>query len=75
MPPTLIQTGEYDTLAPEGAELARVLQDAGVETVYRQYERADHGFYSSKPVERVGRMLTETTTFFRAQLDAHQERC
>lgn len=72
MPPTLIQTGEYDTLAPEGAELASVLQDAGVETVYRQYEQADHGFYSSKPVERVGRMLTETTTFFRAQLDAHR---
>ncbi|MGL5849570.1 MAG: alpha/beta hydrolase fold domain-containing protein, partial [Phycicoccus sp.] len=75
MPPTLIQTGEYDTLAPEGAELARVLLDAGVETVYRQYEQADHGFYSSKPVERVGRVLMETTTFFRAHLDAHAKRC
>jgi len=73
MPPTLIQTGEHDTLAPEGAELARVLQDAGVTTVYRQYEQADHGFYSSKPVERVGRMLAETTTFFRTQLDVHQQ--
>lgn len=69
MPPTLIQTGEYDTLAPEGAELARVLQAAGVRTVYRQYEQADHGFYSSKPVDRVARMLTEITTFFHAQLD------
>ncbi len=73
MPPTLIQTGEHDTLAPEGAELARVLQDAGVETVHRQYEQADHGFYSSKPVERVATMLTETTTFFRAQLDGHED--
>ncbi len=69
MPPTLIQTGEYDTLAPEGAELARVLQDAGVRTVHRQYEHADHGFYSSKPVARVVQMLTEITTFFHAQLD------
>lgn len=68
MPPTLIQTGEYDTLAPEGAELARVLQDAGVVTGYRQYEKADHGFYSSKPVDRVARMLTEITSFFRTQL-------
>lgn len=74
MPPTLIQTGEYDTLAPEGAELARVLEDAGVPTVHRHYDQADHGFYSSKPIERVAMMLTEITTFFRAHLDANRER-
>ncbi len=74
MPPTLIQTGEHDTLAPEGAELARVLQEAGVRTVYRQYEQADHGFPSSKPVDRVAQMLTEITTFFRTQLDAQPQR-
>lgn len=68
MPPTLIQTGEYDTLAPEGADLARVLGDAGVDVMYRQYERADHGFYSTKPAERVAEMLTQIVTFFRAQL-------
>jgi acetyl esterase len=70
MPPTLIQTGEYDTLAPEGEELARVLDAAGVETVYRQYERADHGFYSTKPAERVNRVLAEITRFFEAHLAA-----
>lgn len=73
MPPTLIQTGEHDTLAPEGAELARMLGDAGVPTVYRQHERADHGFYSSRPAERVASMLAEITTFFRAHLDAHRQ--
>lgn len=71
MPPTLVQTGEHDTLASEGAELARVLRDAGVRTRFRQYEQADHGFYSSGPVERVGAMLAETADFFRANLDAH----
>lgn len=73
MPPTLVQTGEYDTLAPEGAEPARMLGDAGVPTVYRQHERADHGSYSSRPAERVSSMLAEITTFFRAHLNAHRQ--
>jgi acetyl esterase len=68
MPPTLVQTGEFDTLAPEGAELARTLNAAGVETRFRQYPRADHSFYSSKPVEDVRDMLIEITGFFRDQL-------
>lgn len=68
MPPTLIQTGEYDTLAAEGAELARTLHDAGVETVHREYPGADHGFYSSKPIERVSDLLAEIVSFFAAQL-------
>lgn len=74
MPPTLIQTAEHDTLAPEGADLARVLEDAGVVTVHREHPGADHGFYTSGPVERVASMLDEITTFFRAQLDAHRRR-
>lgn len=64
MPPTLIQTGEYDTLATEGRELAESLRAAGVETRHRQYAGADHDFYTGKPVERVQEMLTEITTFF-----------
>ena len=44
MPPTLIQTAGLDTLAPEGAELARVLEGGGVEVAYREYQDADHGF-------------------------------
>ena len=74
MPPTLIQTGEYDTLAAEGTELAHALQAGGVETTHRQYPRADHGFYSGKPVERVSAMLTEITSFFEAHLTAHPGR-
>ncbi|MET1052267.1 MAG: alpha/beta hydrolase, partial [Mycetocola sp.] len=70
MPPTLIQTGEYDTLAAEGTELALALQAGGVETTHRQYSRADHGFYSGKPVERVSAMLAEITAFFEKQLAA-----
>lgn len=68
MPPTLIQTGEYDSLAAEGEELARVLEAAGVETVHRRYAGADHGFYSAEPLENVRQMLLETVTFFSARL-------
>ena len=71
MPPTLIQTGEYDTLAGEGTELAHALHARGVETIHRQYPQADHGFYSAKPIERVSAMLTETTSFFEAHLPVH----
>jgi len=74
MPPTLIQTGEYDTLAAEGIELAHALQSGGVETTHRQYPQADHGFYSGKPVERVSAMLTEITSFFETHLTAHPGR-
>lgn len=70
MPPTLIQTGRLDTLAPEGADLARALQQGGVEVAHREYERADHGFYSSGPLERVEHVLTEITTFFASHLHA-----
>jgi acetyl esterase len=70
MPPTLVQTGELDTLAPEGAELARALDDAGIEALYRQYPDADHSFYSSEPVEKVRDMLTEITSFFLSRLDS-----
>lgn len=70
MPPTLIQTAEHDTLAAEGRELAQVLRAAGVHTVHEQYPQADHGFYSSEPIERVSRLLTEISTFFAARLTA-----
>jgi len=73
MPPTLIQTGEFDTLAVEGKELAHTLHAGGVETTYRKYPQADHGFYSSKPVERVNAMLTEITSFFSAHLTTKEK--
>jgi acetyl esterase len=64
MPPTLVQTGEFDTLAAEGAQLAATLKNAGIETAHRQYPHADHDFYASQPAENVRNMLTEITTFF-----------
>nr|WP_232531082.1 alpha/beta hydrolase [Microlunatus antarcticus] len=68
MPPTLVQTGELDTLAAEGAELAKTLAAAGVETKHRVYPRADHDFYSREPVDNVRNLLIEITKFFRARL-------
>jgi acetyl esterase len=50
LPPTLIMTGEYDTLAPEMDHLAEVLQAAGVAVVHRQFAKTDHGFTHSLPV-------------------------
>jgi acetyl esterase len=74
MPPTLIQTGEYDTLATEGRELADALRAAGVETRHKQYAGADHDFYTGKPVERVQEMLIEITTFFTAHITRNPTR-
>ncbi|SMH32150.1 Acetyl esterase/lipase [Rathayibacter oskolensis] len=68
MPPTLIQTAEYDTLATEGRELALSLRAAGVPVVHKTYAEADHGFYSQKPVARVDEMLGEIVDFFAERL-------
>lgn len=70
MPPTLVHTAEYDTLSPEGRELALSLEAAGVHTVHKQYDKADHGFYSEKPVGRVNDMLDEIVRFFADRLEA-----
>jgi acetyl esterase len=51
LPPTLIVTGEYDTLAPEMDQLAEMLAAAGVPVVHRQFANVDHGFTHSPPVE------------------------
>ncbi len=37
LPPKLVLTGEHDTLAPEGAELAQVLRAGGVQVEHHQY--------------------------------------
>ncbi|MEV7933700.1 alpha/beta hydrolase [Curtobacterium sp. NPDC089185] len=68
MPPTIIQTGEYDTLRPEGKELADTLTSNGVEVTYNEYPKADHGFYSSAPIDRVESLLAAITTFFADRL-------
>jgi acetyl esterase len=50
LPPTLILTGEYDTLAPEMDRLAQTLGAAGVPVVHRQFAQTDHGFTHAPPV-------------------------
>ncbi|MGL5928750.1 MAG: alpha/beta hydrolase [Dermatophilaceae bacterium] len=72
MPPIIIQTGELDTLAPEGRELAENLSAAGVTVAFTERPDADHGFYSSKPAARVQAMLDDVVDFFRQQLDKHE---
>jgi acetyl esterase len=51
LPPTLIMTGEYDTLAPEMDQIADMLQAAGVAVVHRRFAKTDHGFANGLPVE------------------------
>ncbi|WP_194905693.1 alpha/beta hydrolase fold domain-containing protein [Quadrisphaera sp. INWT6] len=68
MPPTLIQSGEMDTLAADAEELAEVLHTAGVEVVHRQYPGADHDFYSKEPVATVRALLAEIERFFSSHL-------
>jgi acetyl esterase len=50
LPPTLILTGEDDTLAPEMDELARRLRNAGVAVTHRSFAATDHGFTHAPPV-------------------------
>jgi acetyl esterase len=50
MPPTIIQTGELDTLAAEGRELARLLADHGVEVTLHQVPGGDHSMYATREV-------------------------
>ncbi|MFK4482420.1 acetyl esterase/lipase [Curtobacterium sp. AB7] len=68
MPPTLIQTGQHDTLSTEGKELAETLRSGGVENRYIEYPGADHDFYASKPADRVESTLAEITAFFASHL-------
>lgn len=46
LPPTLVQTAQLDTLAAEGARLARTLRDGGVPVEHHEIAGADHGMYS-----------------------------
>ncbi|GAA0598024.1 alpha/beta hydrolase fold domain-containing protein [Kribbella sandramycini] len=49
-PPTLIMTGEHDTLRHEMDELAGNLTRLGVDVTHRQFAGVDHGFTHNKPV-------------------------
>jgi acetyl esterase len=51
VPPTLILTGEYDTLGPEMDRMAENLAAASVEVTHHMFPKTDHGFLHFKPVE------------------------
>lgn len=63
LPPTLVLTGEHDTLAPEGAELAALLRAGGVEVVHHQYPGADHDFIATEPLATVRDALARVVAF------------
>jgi acetyl esterase len=48
MPPTLILTGGFDTLGPEGDALAAQLACRGVATTHHRFPDTDHGFTRSE---------------------------
>ncbi|WP_133259055.1 alpha/beta hydrolase fold domain-containing protein [Mycolicibacterium sp. GF69] len=48
LPPTLIMTGELDTLGPEGDALAAQLARSGVATTHYRFSATDHGFTKSE---------------------------
>jgi acetyl esterase len=48
MPPTLILTGDLDTLGPEGDQLALHLADRGVMVTHHRFANTDHGFTRSE---------------------------
>ncbi|MET7401348.1 alpha/beta hydrolase fold domain-containing protein [Dactylosporangium sp. NPDC005572] len=50
-PPTLIMTGEHDTLRHEMNDLAADLNQRGVNVTHRQFPGVDHGFTHNKPVD------------------------
>lgn len=63
MPPTLVLTAELDTLAGDGAHLARTLTAGGVPVEHHEVAGADHGMYSDD--HALG--LLRTTTDFLAR--------
>lgn len=48
MPPSLILTGDLDTLGPEGDQLASQLAANGVPVTHHRYPNTDHGFRRSE---------------------------
>ena len=44
LPPTIIVTAEYDCLLDDGKNYAKLLTDAGVSVIYREFEGMIHGF-------------------------------
>jgi acetyl esterase len=67
VPPTLILTGEYDTLGPEMDQLVADLAEAGVQVTHHMFAKTDHGFMRETSVET----LREAIEFVKAHLLAN----
>ena len=59
MPDTYIETAEFDCLRDEGNDLARMLQNAGVEATYVQTKGTMHGFDMAQRSELTQQQITE----------------
>ncbi len=66
LPPALVQTAEFDPLRDEGAAYAAKLKEAGVETVYHQYDGLIHDCFLFFGVVQGGRAnIDEAATHLR----------
>jgi acetyl esterase len=69
LPPTLIQTAEYDCLRDEADQYGEGLRAAGVSAINTRYEGAIHGFFQMAGVLRLGeRAIAEASAFLRESL-------
>ena len=67
-PPTLILTGEYDTLGPEMDRIVEDLAAAGAEVTHHRFPQTDHGFLHYKPVETAREAMGPIETHLLANL-------
>jgi acetyl esterase len=66
LPPTLIQTAQYDPLRDEGAAYAAALRDAGVDVRLTNYVDAVHGYASLPGISpSAGQALAEAIEMIR----------
>jgi acetyl esterase len=68
LPPTLVVTAEHDPLRDEGEHLARLLAEAGVQTVAARYLGQIHGFWRHTAEFDAAEPLTRQVAGFVRQL-------